>query len=64
MRYLLEDYVGRDVEIRSEYGEHEYSDEGTLEAFDGVCIRLKKWNGEILIFPIYKVRLIKPAAPG
>jgi hypothetical protein len=64
VRNLLEDYIGREVRIWSEYGDHEYSDEGTLEAFDGVFVRLKKGSGEILVFPIYKVRLIKPGLHG
>lgn len=64
MRYLLEDYIGQDVRIWSEVGGAESSDVGKLEGFDGVCVRLRKYTGEILIFSIYNVRLIKPNPPG
>lgn len=60
MKYLLEELIGKPVKVWSQRGDHEYSDEGVLEAFDGLCLRVRLSSHEVLYFPIHNVRLVKP----
>lgn len=59
MNDMLQALVGRQVQVYSVRGETEVNDTGTLEAYDGVWLCLRK-SGEALYFSIARVRLIKP----
>ncbi len=56
---LLQNLVGRTVQIYSEREGSEISDTGILESFDGEWVCLNK-SGELLYFSLYRIRLIKP----
>ena len=60
MRFLLEELIGQRVKVWTEFAKAEHTDEGTLEGFDGVCLKLGKDNGETLYFSLFNVRLVKP----
>lgn len=60
MRFLMEELVGQRVKVWTEWGETEHTDEGTLEGFDGICLKLRKNNRETLYLTMFKVRLVKP----
>jgi hypothetical protein len=60
MNSIIEELLGYNVQVRSQWGQSEGRDEGVLEACDGRWIRLRKDNGETLYFPIANVRLVKP----
>lgn len=57
---LIYELLERRVEVRSQAGNAEGTDRGTLEACDAQWLRLRKENGELLYFPIVNVRLVKP----
>lgn len=50
--------VGRRVEVRSNSGDDDHYDIGTLEAFDHPWLRVRVGN-DVLCFSIYNVRLVK-----
>ncbi len=53
------DLIGKQVEVRSQYGGGEGVDRGILEVYDYPWIRLRKDNNEILCFPVQNVRMVK-----
>ncbi len=62
-RSVLQDLIGQRAIIWSRMGQLEAKDEGILEAFDSLFVRLRcqTMTGEALLyFPLYNVRLIKP----
>lgn len=60
MNPVLNDLIGKYVEVVSLGAETRYVDIGVLEAFDANWIRIRKDNGEILCFSLYNIRLLKP----
>ena len=59
MKVLIEELIGKTVEIRSQAGQADYRDDGVLEACDERWLRLRK-GYELIYFPINNVRLVKP----
>ena len=59
MSDLLQELVGRAVQVYTVRGESEVSDTGVLDAYDDNWIRLRKEN-VLLLFSVSRVRLIKP----
>ena len=57
---LLAPLIGKKVTVHSLMGESERQDIGILEAAEGQLVRLKKQDGDTLIYSIYRIRLIKP----
>ena len=57
---LLQDLVGRRVEVRSQAGNHDYRDDGKLVAYDARWICIEVAYGDRIYFPIANVRLLKP----
>ena len=57
---LINDLVGRKITVHSIQGETERQDVGMLEATDGMWLKLRKSETEVLIFTINHIRLIKP----
>lgn len=59
MSELLEEWYGTRVAVWSNnYADSR--DEGVLEAFDGIFVRMRSGKGEVMFFPITAIRLIKP----
>ena len=50
--------LGRRVEVRSNSGDDDHYDIGTLESYHEPWLRLRVGN-DLLCFPIYNVRLVK-----
>ena len=59
MNDIFQALVGRQVQVYSVCGETEVNDTGTLEAYDGVWLCLRK-SGEALSLSIARIRLVKP----
>jgi hypothetical protein len=57
---LLNELVGRKVTVHSLQGDTERQDIGVLEATDGMWLRVRKADNEVLYFCSYHLRLIKP----
>ena len=57
---VLNELMGKSVEVRSLRGQGECVDSGVLEAYDEQWIKLRKDGGEVLYFSIANVRLLKP----
>lgn len=64
MTSYIPELKGRKVAIWSGGEQSGARDEGILDGFDGTAVRLRKEQSggsfEYLIFPIYRIRLIKP----
>ena len=60
MTDVLQALIGQWVEVRSQSGNHDYRDDGTLQAYDDRWIVLQNSAGEQIYFPITNVRLLKP----
>lgn len=60
MNDLLQELLGKVVEVRTRGGDRGYQDAGTLTAYDEHWIKLEKEGGEALYFPIANIRLVKP----
>ncbi len=60
MKDLLEELLGRTVEVRSQSDGANSRDDGKLVAYDERWIKIQKSYGEVLFFPIANVRLLKP----
>ncbi|MGV3617462.1 MAG: DUF6897 domain-containing protein [Fimbriimonas sp.] len=56
---LISEMVGKKVQVFSVHGGGEQQVVGTLEAFDGTWVKVKKAENEVQYFSIYQVRLIK-----
>lgn len=56
---ILQDLIGQHVTIYSVIGQHEARDEGVLESYDGHFVRLRTHDGDLMLFSIYRVRLIR-----
>lgn len=56
---LIQEMVGKKVQVFSIHGAGEHQVVGTLEAFDGVWAKVKKSESEVLFFSVYQIRLIK-----
>lgn len=56
---LIDEMIGKKVQVFSVNGAGEQQVVGTLEAFDGVWVKVKKAENDVLYFPIYQIRLIK-----
>lgn len=56
----MQDLIGKKVTVCSTRGDQEQQDVGTLEAFDGTILKLRKSEKEVMYFSIYMVRLVKP----
>ena len=62
MSEILQELIGTRVRIYTAAPSgNSYTDEGVLEAFDYHWLRLRNEFGERLVFPIYNIRLVKPA---
>lgn len=59
MSDLLKEHLGTSVEVRTQLGNYDYSDQGVLLAFDDRWVQLQKETGEIIFFPIANIRLLK-----
>jgi hypothetical protein len=55
---LLQELVGKEVEVHSIGGDARYVDRCVLEGFDTTWIRLRK-GYDVLYFPVYRIRLLK-----
>ena len=55
----LAEFIGQNVEVISMEGHDRYTDVGALEAFDAPWVNIRKKSGELLVFSVYNVRLIK-----
>ena len=60
---LIDQLVGKKVTVFSLQGEAERQDVGVLEATDGTWIKVRKAEGEVMLFCVYHLRLIKPFDP-
>ena len=56
---VINEMIGKKVQVFSVHGGGEHEVVGTLEAVDGVWVKIKKAENEVLFFSIYQVRLIK-----
>jgi ribosome maturation factor RimP len=56
---LIQEMVGKKVQVYSVHGAGEHQVVGTLEAFDGTWIKVRKADSEILFFSVYQIRLVK-----
>lgn len=59
MNSLIEEMMGKKVQVFSINGAGEQQVVGTLEAFDGTWVKVRKAENDILYFPVTNVRLIK-----
>lgn len=59
MNSTLNEMIGRKVSIYSVQGGGERQDVGTLEAFDGTFLKVRKSDNEVLFFSVYQIRLVK-----
>ena len=59
MNSLINEMIGKKVQVFSVNGAGEQQVVGTLEAFDGTWAKIRKSESEILFFSIYQIRLIK-----
>ena len=57
---ILHELLGKEVEVRSQAGNADYRDNGTLVSYDARWLKLEKTHGETIYFPIANVRLLKP----
>ena len=58
---ILQGLLGQRVRVESTTGDARFTDDGKLEAYEYPWVRLRKDGGEVLCFPVYHIRLIKPA---
>lgn len=60
MNDLLQELLGKEVEVRSQAGQRDCYDSGTLVAYDEKWIKIEKGQDFCLYYPIVNVRLLKP----
>ena len=60
MKDLLEELLGRTVEVRSQSERGDHRDDGKLVGYDERWIKIEKSYSETIFFPIANVRLLKP----
>jgi hypothetical protein len=59
MNSLIDEMIGKKVQVFSVNGSGEQQVVGTLEAFDGTWAKVRKAENEVLYFGIHQIRLIK-----